>query len=137
MAWQRSLLEPSRSKCRSATLVALGPRASQERIFDVAVSDGREVGEDRRVTTFVGSTVRGAAYTNTIGDAVFGAFWEDRDIDPGETASYYVRGLEIRTPACIAYGETVFGKRDASNRRRCTASSRPVGATWIDPRETR
>ena len=44
---------------------------TQERIFDVAVSDGRKIGPDGRCTTPVGSTVdvANATYTNTIGAA--------------------------------------------------------------------
>jgi len=43
---------------------------THERIYDVAVSDGREIGEDGRCRTPVGNTVDviDASYTNTIGD---------------------------------------------------------------------
>jgi hypothetical protein len=85
----------------------------QERIYDVAVSDDREIGEDGRATTPVGSTVSGATYTNTIGEAVISAYWEDPDFDPNERAFYYVRVLEIPTPTWIAYDEAVFGDRGA------------------------
>jgi hypothetical protein len=87
----------------------------QERIYDIALSDGREIGEDGRATSEVGSTVdvATATYTNTIGDALLGAYWEDPDFDPALRAFYYVRVLEIPTPTWIAYDEQVFGKRDA------------------------
>jgi hypothetical protein len=87
----------------------------QERIFDVAVSDDREIGPDGRVTEPVGSTVNGdaATYENTIGDAVLGAYWEDPEFDPTLRAFYYVRVLEIPTPTWIAFDAQVYGERDA------------------------
>jgi hypothetical protein len=87
----------------------------QERIYDIAVSDGREIGDDGRAMSEVGSTVdvATATYTNTIGDALLGAYWEDPDFDPALRAFYYVRVLEIPTPTWIACDEQVFGKRDA------------------------
>ncbi len=88
---------------------------SQERIYDIVVSDGREIGEDGRAKTPVGDTVdvKNASYTNTIGDAVLAGYWEDPDFDPEQRAFYYVRVLEIPTPSWIAYDEKVFGPRDA------------------------
>jgi hypothetical protein len=88
---------------------------AQERIFDIAVSDGREIDKDGRCTTPVGDTVdvANATFTNTIGDAVLAAYWEDPTFDPKQDAFYYVRVLEIPTPSWIAYDEQVFGKRDA------------------------
>jgi hypothetical protein len=86
-----------------------------ERVYDIAVSDDREIGDDGHATRAVGSTVdvESATYTNTIGDALLGAFWEDPDFDPSRRAFYYVRVLEIPTPTWIAYDEQVFGPRDA------------------------
>lgn len=87
----------------------------QERIYDIAVSDDRKIGEDGHATTPVGSTVNveKATYTNTIGNALLGAYWEDPDFDPSLRAVYYVRVLEIPTPTWIAYDAQVFGERDA------------------------
>ena len=89
--------------------------ALRERIYDVAVSGGREIGADGRARESVGSTVdpATATYTNTIGAAVLAAHWQDPDFDPAERAFYYVRVLEIPTPSWIAYDEQVYGKRDA------------------------
>jgi hypothetical protein len=87
--------------------------AAQEKIFDIACPD-REI-VDGRCSGPVGDTVdvANATYTNTIGRAVLGAFWEDPTFDPAQRAFYYVRVLEIPTPTWIAYDEKVFGKRDA------------------------
>jgi hypothetical protein len=88
---------------------------SQEQIYDIACSDGRTITDSHRCDKPVGDTVdvANASYTNTIGDAVLAAYWEDPDFDPSQRAFYYVRLLEIPTPSWIAYDEKVFGKRDA------------------------
>ena len=81
-----------------------------ERIYDVAVSDGREIGSDGRASEPVGSTVdvENASYTNTIGDALFMAHWEDPDFDPSEPAFYYVRVIEIPTPRWTTFDAAFF-----------------------------
>jgi hypothetical protein len=83
----------------------------QERIFDVAVSDGRQIGEDGRCKEQVVSTVdiKNATYGNSIGDALLMAHWEDPDFDPEERAFYYVRVIEIPTPRWTAYDAARFG----------------------------
>ncbi len=83
---------------------------THERIYDVAVSDGREIGSDGRAREPVGNTVdvATATYSNTIGDAVFAAHWQDPDFDPDESAFYYVRVLEIPTPRWTTYDAAFF-----------------------------
>ena len=83
----------------------------QERIYDVAVSDTRQIGRDGRCKTPVGSTVdvANASYTNTIGDPLLTAYWKDPDFNPGERAFYYVRVIEIPTPRWTAYDAKRFG----------------------------
>jgi len=77
----------------------------QERIFDVAVSDGRDIDVDGRCMTPVGNTVDevNATYLNTIGDAELRAVWRDPDFNPAHRAVYYARVLEIPTPTWQAY----------------------------------
>jgi hypothetical protein len=84
---------------------------THERIYDVAVSDGRIVGADGRCKTPVGNTVDipTATYTNTIGDAVLSAHWQDPDFDPDESAFYYVRVLEIPTPRWTTFDAAFYG----------------------------
>ena len=81
-----------------------------ERIYDVAVSDGRKIGKDGRATKSVGNTVDvdSATYTNTIGDALLTAHWKDPDFDPKEHTFYYVRVLEIPTPRWTTYDAAFF-----------------------------
>jgi hypothetical protein len=80
---------------------------TEERIYDVACSDGRAIVE-RRCEREVGSTVEGATYTNTIGDPMFTAYWEDPDFDPTQNAFYYVRVIEIPKPRWTAYDAARF-----------------------------
>ncbi len=82
-----------------------------ERIYDVAVSDGREIGSDGRTRTPVGNTVdvANASWTNTIGDTELITVWVDPDFDPNERAFYYVRVLEIPTPRWTAYDAKYYG----------------------------
>ncbi|MDH3814158.1 MAG: DUF3604 domain-containing protein [Acidobacteriota bacterium] len=83
----------------------------QERIYDVAVSDGRTIGPDGRCSTPVGNTVNvaDASYLNNIGDAELRAIWSDPDFNPKHRAFYYARVLEIPTPTWQAYDSKRFG----------------------------
>jgi len=108
---------------------------AQERIYDIAVSDGREIGADGRCRTPVGDTVdvANASFTNTIGDALLAGYWEDPDFDPGRRAFYYVRVLEIPTPSWIAYDEKAFGTRapeEALRKQQERAYTSPI---WYTP----
>ena len=83
---------------------------THERIYDVAVSDGRKIEKDGRCKTPVGSTVNipDASYTNTIGDPLLTAFWKDPDFDPKQNTFYYVRVIEIPKPRWTAYDAKFF-----------------------------
>jgi hypothetical protein len=83
----------------------------QEKVYDVAVSDGRAIGADGRCRTPVGNTVdvADASYLNNIGDAELRAVWTDPDFDPNERAFYYARVLEIPTPTWQAYDSKFYG----------------------------
>ncbi len=82
-----------------------------ERIYDVAVSDGRKIGEDGRCETPVGNTVdaKNATYLDNIGDAELRAVWTDPDFNPKHHAVYYARVLEIPTPTWQAYDAHFYG----------------------------
>lgn len=84
---------------------------THERIYDVAVSDGRTIGNDGRCMTPVGNTVnvKEASYTNAIGSPFLTAFWKDPDFDSNQRAFYYVRVLEIPTPRWTTYDAKFFG----------------------------
>ncbi len=84
---------------------------SQERIYNVALSDGRQVGDDGTVVT-VGNSVdlETASYRNTIGAGTLQTVWTDPDFDPKQPSFYYVRVLEIPTPRWQVYDAVAAGK---------------------------
>ena len=84
---------------------------THERIYDVAVSDDRQIGSDGRARDPVGNTVDvpTATYNNTIGDAILTAYWQDPDFDAEQHAFYYVRVLEIPTPRWTTYDAAFYG----------------------------
>jgi hypothetical protein len=84
---------------------------THERIFDVAVSDGRRIDADGRCRVAVGNTVNvpAASYTNSIGDPLLLAYWKDPAFNPEERAYYYVRVIEIPTPRWTAFDAKFYG----------------------------
>ncbi len=84
---------------------------TQEKIYDVAVSDGRKIGDDGRCRTPVGNSVDTStpSYRNSIGAPQFQTFWIDPDFNPSQRAFYYVRVLEIPTPRWTLYDSRKFG----------------------------
>ncbi len=106
-----------------------------ERIYDVAVSDDREIGDDGRSKEAVGSTVdvANATYTNSIGDALLMAYWKDPDFDPKERAFYYVRVIEIPTPRWTAYDAKRFGIKMPEEVRMTVQDRAYTSPIWHTP----
>jgi hypothetical protein len=73
--------------------------AEKERIYDVAWSGERVPGPDGALPA-IGNTVnlQDGSYSNTIGTPELSALWSDPDFNPGQSAFYYVRVLQIPTP---------------------------------------
>ena len=82
-----------------------------EKIFDVALSDGRTVDPQTGRVPPVGNTVdvTTAKYTNDIGDVELKTVWSDPEFDPTQSAVYYVRVLEIPTPRWSTYDAVALG----------------------------
>jgi hypothetical protein len=85
--------------------------AVQEKVFDVALSDGRTVDTATGKAPAVGSTVdiENASYTNTIGAAQLQAVWTDPAFDATENAFYYARVIEIPKPRWTTVDAKRFG----------------------------
>ena len=106
-----------------------------ERVYDVALADGRTMGEDGTVAP-VGSTVdvESASYTNAIGDSDLAVVWRDPDFDPGAHAFYYVRVLEIPTPRWPAYDARFFDVRDVPDNVPMVTQERAyTSPIWYTP----
>jgi len=82
---------------------------THEKVYDVAWAGDRKPGADGKLPP-VGDTVNGAKYTNDIGEAVLGAWWQDPEFDTAQRAFYYVRVLEIPTPSWLAYDKAFYGE---------------------------
>ena len=82
-----------------------------ERIYDVAVSDGRKIEDDGRCKTPVGNTVdiEAANWSNTIGASELTAVWTDPDFDAKQSSFYYARIIEIPTPRWVLYDKVRLG----------------------------
>jgi hypothetical protein len=109
---------------------------TQERIYDVAVSDGRKIGDDGRCVTAVGNTVDLATgkYTNTVGAAELSAVWRDPHFDPAQRAFYYARVLEIPTPRYSLLDSIALGQPVENTGRPATIQERVYGSPiWYTP----
>jgi len=108
---------------------------TQERIYDVAVSDGRKVDGEGRCRTPVGDTVdvKNATWTNTIGAGELISVWKDPDFDPSLRAFYYVRVLEIPTPRWTAYDAKYFGLELPKEVPMTTVERAYTSPIWYTP----
>ena len=81
-----------------------------EKVYDVAVSDGREI-KNGRCKKAVGNTVdlETATWSNSIGDSQLATVWTDPDFNSDESAFYYARVLEIPTPRWVVYDKVRLG----------------------------
>jgi hypothetical protein len=84
---------------------------TDEKIYDVALSDDRKADKKTGKIPPVGNTVdiKKATYTNDIGDTQLSTVWTDPDFDPAQKAVYYVRVLEIPTPRWTTFDSVKSG----------------------------
>jgi hypothetical protein len=113
-------------------LSAAGER--RERIYDVALSDDREVGADGKVPT-VGNTVdlKQASYRNSVGASLLEAFWEDSDFDRNQNAFYYARVIEIPTPRWTTLDAKAFGSEVPDVAETTTQERAYTSPVWYSP----
>ncbi|KGJ99589.1 DUF3604 domain-containing protein [Thalassotalea sp. ND16A] len=107
-----------------------------ERVYDVAVSDGRKIDSSGRAKQAVGNTVdeATATWSNSIGDSQLASVWVDPNFDKNESAFYYVRVLEIPTPRWVLYDKVRLGAdipKEAELVGQERAYSSPI---WYSPK---
>jgi len=104
---------------------------SREKIYDIALSDGRKDG-----SVAVGNTVdlETGRYTNSIGDAELLTVWSDPDFDGSQPAFYYARVLEIPTPRYSLLDSIALGQDWKSTNRPATIQERAYSSPiWYTP----
>jgi hypothetical protein len=108
---------------------------THERVYDAAVSDGRQIGADGRARESVGSTVdvTTATFTNTIGEVMMSAHWVDPDFDRSQSAFYYVRVLEIPTPRWTTYDAAFFNIKRPDNVPATVQDRAYTSPIWYTP----
>jgi hypothetical protein len=109
--------------------------ARQEKVYDVALSDGRAVDPKNGRAPPVGSTVNiaEATYDNSIGAAHLSTVWTDPSFEPDQRAFYYVRALEIPTPRWSTYDAKYFGIDLDAEIPRTTQERIYTSAIWYTP----
>jgi hypothetical protein len=88
---------------------------TRERVYDVAVSDGREINKD------------------TIGASELMAIWSDPDFDPEEKAFYYARVIEIPTPRWVVYDKVRLGAEIPEGTELTTQERAYTSPIWYTP----
>ncbi len=108
---------------------------SHERVYDAAWA-----GEDRLqadgTLSIVGNTVdmNTGETANTIGAPSLRVAWQDPDFNPGETAFYYVRVLQIPTARHSLLDKLALGDQNIDTRRPDTIQERAyTSAIWYRP----
>lgn len=106
----------------------------QEKVYDVAWSDGRKPGADGRLPP-VGSTVdiANATWLNTIGSPELISVWKDPDFDPRLRAVYYARVIEIPTPRWTAYDQKRFGIKMSADVPMTVQERAYTSPIWYTP----
>lgn len=106
----------------------------QEKVFNVAISDGRSIGRGGKVKPLKDTVdFATASYRNSIGAAQLSAYWQDPDFDKNERAFYYARVIEIPTPRWPAYDAVRLGTKvseDSPKTIQDRAYSSPI---WYSP----
>jgi hypothetical protein len=108
---------------------------THERIYDVAVSDGRKIDKDGRCKTPVGNTVdlEAASWTNTIGASELLSVWTDPDFDPNQKAFYYGRIIEIPTPRWVVYDKVRLGAKIPKEAKLIHQERAYTSPIWYSP----
>lgn len=108
----------------------------QEKVFNVALADGRKVGSDGKAKP-VGNTVdlKTGNYTNSIGDPLLATTWTDPEFDASVHAFYYVRVLQIPTPRHTLFDTIALGIDPKKSGNPATIQERAyTSPIWYTPK---
>ncbi|MBI1179357.1 MAG: DUF3604 domain-containing protein [Alphaproteobacteria bacterium] len=108
---------------------------THEKIYDVALSNGRKVDPQTGKAPPVGSTVdvKNASYDNSIGAAQLATVWSDPDFDASQRSFYYARVIEIPKPRWTAY-DAKFYQIDMPEKVPMTVQDRAyTSPIWYTP----
>ena len=107
---------------------------AMEKVFDVAWSAGRSPGADGKLPP-VGNTVdlATASYTNAIGAAELTTVWSDPEFEPGSSAFYYVRVLQIPTPRNSLYDSVALQKEPPEGYAKTIQERAYTSPIWYSP----
>ncbi len=107
-----------------------------EQVYDVVWSGERKPDANGKLPP-VGNTVdiENATWTNTIGAPELIAVWQDPDFDPGESAFYYGRVLEIPTPRWTAYDAKRFGVEPLPGTSMTLQERAYTSPIWYTPKQ--
>lgn len=110
-----------------------GEGQTQEKVYDVACADRKII--DGACDGDVGNTVdiANATYTNDIGRAVLGGYWQDPDFDPAQRAFYYVRVIQIPSPRWTAYDAKFFNTKMPEGTRMTVTDRAYTSPIWYTP----
>jgi hypothetical protein len=107
---------------------------THEKVYNVAWSGDRKLDGKGKLPP-VGNTVdvASASWTNTIGDPELITVWQDPDFDPGQSAFYYARVIEIPTPRWTAYEAKRFGVKMDAKVPMTTQERAYTSPIWYTP----
>ncbi len=108
--------------------------AAQEKVYDVAWSDERQLNVDGRLPA-VKNTVdtKTAMYENSVGAAQLTAAWNDPDFNPAQPAFYYARVLQIPTPRHSLYDAVAMETEKADDFADTIQERAYSSAIWYKP----
>lgn len=111
-----------------------GKGGQQEKVYNVAVSDGRKISRKGRVNTLTSTVdLEQVSFTNDIGAAQLATVWQDPDFDPMQRAFYYARVLEIPTPRWTEYDQKIYGVENPPNAVREIQDRAYTSPIWYTP----
>jgi len=109
--------------------------ALHEKVYDVALSDGRKADAKTGQAPPLASTVDvgKARYLNSVGESVLATVWTDPDFDRTEAAFYYARVLEIPKPRWTAYDASFFDQVPGEGIQLLTQDRAYSSPIWYQP----